>query len=127
MPVRVQMLGGRGVSGGGVPLLAVVLVLVLLAALAAVMLPLVLIAGGLGVLAFGALKLQRWAFGSQSGGESRQSAVDHSDFEALRAKLESRGMDGLRIDREESRVDAPAQDGMDDEGRRNVRVIDARQ
>jgi hypothetical protein len=95
--------------------------LLVLLILAIVMLPVLLVLGGLGVLAFAALKLNRWL--GYLGQSRAASPISGEDFDSLRARLEQRGSATSYNPSPEDSADTSHSNQVDDLGRRNVRVI----
>lgn len=122
MPVRIHMLSNQSAFAAprGSLLVTLVLGLLVLLVLALVLLPVALVIGGLGLIAFGGFKLNRWI---RSLGQPRAAAPVSSsgDFDALRARLEQRS---TTVPTDSFPSDHVA-DHPDDQGRRNVRVINA--
>ncbi len=124
------MLTGRGVSasGGGGAIAALVMGLIVLLVLALVLLPVALIVGGVGLVAFGIYRVNRWLQGLGSGpsDKGQNGAVEGSDFDALKARLQERARSGSVTDNSSESESNQVMD-EDDQGRRNVRVIGERQ
>ncbi|MBU6411978.1 MAG: hypothetical protein KGS45_00770 [Planctomycetes bacterium] len=121
MPVRIQMLSGHSAAAprGGL-LVGLILGLLILVALAIFLLPFVLIAGALGLVAFGLYKLNRWI---RTLGQPRaRPPVEGEDFDSLRARLEQRGTLNSTTATNDTTQSSPS-DQVDDLGRRNVRVV----
>lgn len=129
MPVRVQMLTGRGMSAGssGSAIAALLLGLIVLLVLALVLLPVALIVGGVGLVAFGIYRVNRWlqGIGSSRGENGHSNAVESSDFDALKARLQERARPDVSTDNDAESGSSQMAD-QDGEGRRNVRVMGER-
>lgn len=125
MPVRIQMLSGHSAAPprGGL-LIGLILGLLILVVLAIFLLPFVLIAGALGLVAFGAFKFNHWI--RSLGQPGARAPVESEDFDSLRARLEQRGtVTSHSTAATHDVTHSSSTDSADDLGRRNVRVVDA--